>query len=291
MKKKALFLSLLFTPFLLANSPAPFSHPSSYDDYSVSNISYEASIDYSWMNVFSLTLENTGEGYICIPMSSLSIYIDEQNANFFNEYYYFTIAPGAFLDLKGRVDSNETDLSKITVKNVCGFQTFRHFEFTAKYSKYEIYEEDPVENDHKEVHYYYEFDFTSPKDYHYSYIIEYSVNGIPYSYYHYGESTLFDIVAFEEVDPSQIEITGLVGIEGRYKSGSIGAYIVFAIVGLALLFSLIAVAIFATIIVALGVAAKTTTTIATAAVVTPVVINKEKKDEQKLNDSDEKKDD
>ena len=293
MNKKVLPLLLFVTPLLLANSPAPHAHTTPYENYSVSSISYTPSIDQVGVNVFSLQLDNTGEGYICFSMSYLEIDIDDEQVDFFSEYGYFGIAPGASLKLKGRCQTSETDLNKIHVRYVEAFETFQRIECSAKYSKYEIFENDSDNGDHKEIHYYFDIDYTMPdKDYYYSYIVEYTVNGVPYSNFTYSGSDTFDVVAFEEVSPTDIEITGLVAIQGRYKSGySTGFLIVIAIVGLAILFALLTIAIVIIIVVTLGVAAKATTAAATAAIVTPITIDKENKEEQKLKDSKKDKDD
>ena len=218
MKKKALFLTLLISPLFLANSPAPYSRPDAYEDFALKSVTYEASVENPGTYIFSLEVENTGDGYLEMYSYDLIEPTGDFEGSYevFYEYDYLFVRPHDTSIIKG-LSTKQYAVTNLKM-NGNGFVDLVE---TADYSFsfYEFSGQDEASSEGMNLFYYrFNLKYNLPdKEYNYSMMIDYTINGKKYSKYFYDDSELVDITSHEYVAHEDIQFDKLQFIRGRRK--------------------------------------------------------------------------
>ena len=243
-KKLAILPLLLFTPLLMANSPAPVVRPETYNDFSTTFISKEKAPQYGsdqWKYTFEVF--NTGKGYI----TSTFIEADPVYGGLYDygddsqRYDEIVIAPGKSAVLSF-TSSFEKDFTTDEYKATCSaYQDFVDEAFTSDRKEIRL------DDSHEGVyHYYLSFDTSvdlDKREYEYGLIVEVIYKGET-RYTHCDLNSTNEthlLYSKEKLDMDELTIGEMVMTKGpRYKS-KIGplfnAIAIILIVGAAILVS------------------------------------------------------
>lgn len=205
MKKNKLLMSctMLALPLLMANSPAPFAYPDKYDD---AEVSYVKTGETDNENLYEITIENNGSGYVNIRHSSFD------NLHIEDDYYYDyeLVAPNKTMTFSASISKNKQI-------NESNFAVYAYTEFGEKthaisdissFEKTFIGRED--ENHNRTYLYTYRVTFTSTKllDVDYNESVIYCVNygGSDHYYYDYSVYSSFEFSTKEDLNAEDITL-------------------------------------------------------------------------------------
>ena len=216
MKNKHL-LPLLLTPFLLmANSPAPYQPPQEYEDFRISYIQYSPSGESEKPPYkYEMFLNNLGGKYILLDHLSPSYEVSD-NVHFENLssiYPEQVLAPGDVGIFSGYCND---DYSGQTIK----FKAYAvEVESSVSFTEVTFNSETKSESNFYQGYSRYYFDVKGvklDKDYHYTSIIDLTINGERITYYSYSSpEKQIDFMYKSDTNPSSIVINNIYAVKGR----------------------------------------------------------------------------
>ena len=220
MKKRFLLPLLLAAPlFFMGNSPAPWAHPTEYEDFTMSVTSYEY-IEETHDYLYTMEINNTGDRYFVLDQWHASD--DEVHLGEFEDIYFDQLLrPGESGTFHGRSMGDYSD--RELVMHAYAYQITSECSFTKATFNYE--------SNNKTDYSYYFFDvegMKSPdKNYYYSTIIEVTVEGQKQCFSSSGVTD--GSVSFcnrKELNPDDISIDRIYFVQGRKKnSGGFYAFL------------------------------------------------------------------
>lgn len=216
MKKKHL-LPLLITPFLfMANSPAPYQPPQEYEDFEIVSIQYGPSSESEKPPYkYEIDLQNYGGKYLLLDHFSTAYDTSESIwfENLSSIYPEQVLAPGEGGIFSGYCDD---DYSGQDIK----FQAYAvEVESSVGFSEVTFNSETKSESNSYQGYSRYYFDVKGVKldnDYHYTSIIDTTINGERITYYSYSSpEKQIDFMYKSDTNPSSIVINNIYAVKGR----------------------------------------------------------------------------